>query len=107
MKSSFCSMKRKPRRFNEAPYPRKHPEPARRHPRQDRERQVLRGRVAARVGELREQLGLSGRDFAKKLKLPASTYYTYESGAADIPLDILPKLAKALGVTIIDLMPQK
>jgi DNA-binding XRE family transcriptional regulator len=62
-------------------------------------------KIAARVGDLREAAGMTGKEFAKKIKVPSSTYYSYEAGRIDIPLDLLPVIARVLRTTVADLMP--
>lgn len=54
------------------------------------------GRVAVRLRELREKSGKSAAQVAKSLKIPASTYYAYENGNREFPLDIVPRLCRVL-----------
>lgn len=65
------------------------------------------GRVAMRIGELRRATGLTGAEVADKLKLPHSTYYVYENGSREVPLDLFPRLARVLGVTVREILPER
>jgi transcriptional regulator with XRE-family HTH domain len=69
------------------------------------------GRFAARLHELR-----AGRDVDKIVSRISSagfsrcsraTYYNWEGGITDPPIDAMPALAKALGVTVPELFPAK
>lgn len=60
------------------------------------------GRFAARLRQLREKAGLSVPDVVASIngqgqKVAASTYYKWETGAADPPLNSLPSIARSLG----------
>ena len=77
----------------------------------DVDQSTYRGRFAARLFLLR-----AGRDVERIIagieragfdKCGKSTYYSWESGRTEPPLDALPALAKALGVKIEDLLPPK
>ncbi len=54
--------------------------------------------VAARIRELRENLGVSMEDMADHLKVSADTYAEYEKGETDIPASILFGIAHRLNV---------
>ena len=69
------------------------------------------GRFAARLRELRD-----GRDVDKVLvaiqragfkRCSKATYYNWEGGVTDPPIEALPALAKALGVHVPDLFPAR
>lgn len=70
---------------------------------------TYRGRFAARLRELR-----GDKDVAAILKsleksrhgIGRATYYNWESAVTDPPLNTLPALAKALGVTVHELFPE-
>lgn len=70
---------------------------------------TYRGRFAVRMRQLR-----AGRDVSQVLKvlkksgheISRATYYNWESATYDPPLDILPSLAKAFGVKLIELFPE-
>lgn len=70
---------------------------------------TYRGRFATRLRELR-----SDKDVAKILKsleksghaIGRATYYNWESATTDPPLNAIPSLAKALGVTVSELFPE-
>ena len=60
------------------------------------------GRFAFRLRTLREKTGMTGKQFADALqgegyKLTTATYYRWESGESQPPLNALPKLAELLG----------
>ena len=52
-----------------------------------------------RIRELREDHDLTQRAVANILKMPQPQYFRYESGARDIPIDVLIALADLYGVT--------
>ena len=62
------------------------------------------GQVAARVRELRAKRKLSVPEAAAAAGVPPSTWYRWEN-AAEIRLDALPAIAKALGTTPRQLLP--
>ena len=64
------------------------------------------GRLAARIRELRDERRLTVQEVADKSGIPLYTLYGYENGRREIPLDLLPALAKALRCkTPDDLLP--
>lgn len=65
------------------------------------------GRIAARLRELREELGKSVEEMARKLKLPMRTLYRYESGERPIPPDAYPDLAKGFRLSVREFMPEE
>lgn len=54
------------------------------------------GLIAKRVRELRIERGLEVQEVADKTGIPLFTLYGYENGNREIPLEAIPKLAKAL-----------
>lgn len=64
------------------------------------------GRLAARLRSLRERSGKTAEEMADALKVPPSTYYTYENHTAIFPADLIPAAAKVLGVSVRTLVPQ-
>lgn len=72
------------------------------------------GRLAARLRKLREQRGKSVDEMhtsltSRRIGLDISrkTYYAWEAGSHDIPTHALPALAKALGIGVRELMPDR
>ncbi len=62
------------------------------------------GRFAQRLRALREKKGLTGQQLvqhlnAAGLNIGQTTYYNWESGRSEPPLDALPVLAKLLGLS--------
>lgn len=53
-----------------------------------------------RIREVREQLGISQKDFAKSLGIKPTTYNGYETGMHDPKSDILVHIAKMYNVSI-------
>lgn len=64
------------------------------------------GRLAARLRSLRERSGKTAEEMADALKVPVSSYYTYENHTAIFPADLIPKAAEVLGVSVRTLVPQ-
>ncbi|GHV70550.1 transcriptional regulator [Spirochaetia bacterium] len=56
--------------------------------------------IPGRIKELREILEISGIDMAADIGIPRETYDAYESGALDIPISALYKIANRLGVDL-------
>lgn len=70
------------------------------------------GRVAARIRELRTALGITVEDLAAKLTkagydVKPPTLYHWENGTREPALDAVPYLAKALKVSVAELLPAK
>lgn len=68
------------------------------------------GRLAARIRALRIEAGMDVKTLAaavtrKGYKLGTSTLYAWENGNLQAQLDALPALAKALKVSLLDLLP--
>lgn len=61
-------------------------------------------RVAARVAELRDQRGLSQEALAKKARINRVTLARLERALHPPTLDTLERIARALGVTLVDLV---
>ena len=60
--------------------------------------------MGLRLRQVREKVGLSLRALAKKADVDFSTIYRIESGDTVPKFDTLEKLAKALGVSVRDLI---
>jgi transcriptional regulator with XRE-family HTH domain len=54
--------------------------------------------IKSRIKELREVLEISAIDMAKDIDLSYETYLGYESGALDIPVSVLYKVADRFGI---------
>lgn len=65
------------------------------------------GRLAARLRSLRERAGKTAEEMADSLKVPISTYYAYENHNVALPTDLIPSVAKALGVNPRSVTPEK
>lgn len=69
------------------------------------------GRVAARLRELREKKGLTVEHMVNSLNtlhganIKPVTYYTYEAGSRDLPLNLFPAVASVLGTSIAKFLP--
>lgn len=70
------------------------------------------GRLALRIRELREAAGLTVEQLAERItkagyttKTP--TLYHWQNGTREPNIDALPAIARALKVSIADLMPEK
>lgn len=61
-------------------------------------------RVAARVAQFREQRGLTQRDLAKKARVNRVTLARLERAMHPPTLDTLERIARALGVKLVDLV---
>ena len=57
-----------------------------------------------RITELRKAAGLSLRAFAREIGISHRMLVYYETQATKPPFDLLPKMAKALGVSVRDLI---
>jgi transcriptional regulator with XRE-family HTH domain len=60
--------------------------------------------MAARIRELRDICGFSTRDVADKLGIAENDYVRYETDGNDVPINILFRLAAALGVDLNELL---
>lgn len=60
--------------------------------------------VGKRVASLRQAMGLTQRQLAQKLEEPQSNIAYWESRAPAPPGEVLPKLAKTLGVSVDELL---
>jgi len=68
------------------------------------------GRFAARLRMLREKRGLTGEQMAKTIteagyNCPGRTYYNWEAGTREPPLNSLPAIAKTLCVQVRTIFP--
>ena len=68
-------------------------------------RMTLQQRVGARIRERREALGLTQGELARKAKLGRVTVNRIERGSQDSTLTTLHPIARALGVSVRDLLP--
>jgi transcriptional regulator with XRE-family HTH domain len=65
------------------------------------------GRFAVRLRALRDKTGMSADAFAEKHGFARATFYNWESGRKVPPLDKLPEIAKAFGMSIAKLLPKE
>src|SRR3954469_16304319 len=61
---------------------------------------------AARLKELRSSRGMSQVELGQKAQVTASYVWKLESGAVSPGIDLVARLAKALGTTTTDLLPE-
>ena len=64
------------------------------------------GKFALRLRELREKKGLSVADFSERAGIPVRTIFKWESATNEPTIGQLPKIADALGVKIVALLPK-
>lgn len=69
-------------------------------------RRTLTGKLGARLASLADGKGLSADELGKRIGKSAATVRLYYSGRVVPPLDDWPALARALGVTVRDLLPE-
>ena len=60
--------------------------------------------MGARIASLRRQAGLSQAQLAEALGIPQRTLSFYEREAGDIPAGLAPPMARALGVSVDELL---
>ena len=60
--------------------------------------------VASSIKEMREILGMSAEETAKKTELSLEQYLDYESGAVDLPFTFIYKCAGVFGIELTDLL---
>ena len=65
------------------------------------------GRFAERLRQLRDNAELTTRELAEKTGIPLSTIQSWDGGRKSPSIDNFPALAKALGVTVRNLMPKE
>jgi transcriptional regulator with XRE-family HTH domain len=53
--------------------------------------------ICSRIRELREILGITTSDIARRIGIPEQTYLQYEKGELDIPISVLYEIASYLG----------
>jgi len=63
-----------------------------------------RSEVGGRIAELRQGLGLTQRQLAEKLGVPQSNVAYWEAKAPAPPGEVLPSLARVLGVSVDELL---
>ena len=78
---------------------------AKKKPRKEIEHAGIVLRFGARLRELRNSRGLTQADLASKAHVTASYVWRLESGGAAPGIDLLDRLAAALGTTAADLLP--
>jgi UDP-N-acetylglucosamine 1-carboxyvinyltransferase len=61
--------------------------------------------IGTRIADVRETLGLTQTDLAKKLKTTQSAIARIESGKQNVSADMLKRIGKALGKNLITLSP--
>jgi transcriptional regulator with XRE-family HTH domain len=69
-------------------------------------REEIVGRFAARLRELRSARGMTQADLAKAARVTETYVGRLESGKAAPGIDLVARLAKGLGTTVADLLPQ-
>lgn len=62
----------------------------------------MRQTVGSRIREIRKSKGISATFVANKLGLHPSTIGKYETGERSVDADLLPEIAKILGVNVGD-----
>jgi transcriptional regulator with XRE-family HTH domain len=78
---------------------------AKKKPRKEIEHAGIVLRFGARLRELRNSRGMTQADLASKAHVTASYVWRLESGGAAPGIDLLDRLAAALGTTAADLLP--
>ncbi|MEM9423152.1 MAG: helix-turn-helix domain-containing protein [Spirochaetota bacterium] len=56
--------------------------------------------IAARLKEIRKDLGYTQKDFSKLISIANTTYCNYENGVSSIPIDLQSKLAEVFDISI-------
>lgn len=69
-------------------------------------RRTLAGRFGVRLSYLADGAGLSADELAAKIGKTGDMVRIYYSGRSTPPLDDWPKIARALGVTVRELLPE-
>lgn len=67
-------------------------------------RRVMRGFTGERLKALRQEVGISQSDLARLADIGRTTLYQWETGMASPQVDVLARVAAALGVAISDLV---
>jgi transcriptional regulator with XRE-family HTH domain len=73
-------------------------------PRSQRNPKLPGAAFGARLLAARTEAGLSVLDAAKKIRVTVSTWYRWERGEADLPLSMVRRIARALGVEAAELI---
>lgn len=60
--------------------------------------------IGERIKALRKQKKISQKDLAEKLGITSNTLYRYEHGDISISIEMLHKIAKALGMSFLELI---
>ncbi|MBQ8003836.1 MAG: helix-turn-helix transcriptional regulator, partial [Oscillospiraceae bacterium] len=63
--------------------------------------------VASRIREMRDIMGMSAGEMAKKTEVTLEEYEKYENGAADMPFAFVHKCALAFGMELTELLEGK
>ena len=66
--------------------------------------EALSNILADRIIQLRQGLGLTQAQVAAQLGISQQAYARYEANQRKIPLDLIPQIAEALGVSVEDLL---
>ena len=61
-------------------------------------------RIALRIKEMRQILGFSTEEMAKKTEIDEQTYLSYESGTVDLPFTFIHKCAQVYGIGLTDIL---
>lgn len=69
-------------------------------------RRSLSGKIGARLSLLADSAGLSADEFGKRIGKTGDMVRIYYSGRSTPPVDDWPKIARALGVTVRELLPE-
>jgi DNA-binding XRE family transcriptional regulator len=75
--------------------------------RKELDESIYSNRLALHIRGVRERQGITVQRISKRLGISRFTYYTYENGGAQFPLDLMPKIARILRVTIRELFPEE
>ena len=76
-------------------------------PRKEVDTSTYPGRFALRLKALREKTGMSVDELAEESGIPRTTLFNWESSIREPLIGQLPQLAKALGVKVRTLLPEK
>ena len=65
------------------------------------------GRFAVRLRVLRENTGMDVYEIAEAYGFARTSFYDWENGRRTPPLEKLPRIAAALGVSVRNLLPER
>lgn len=77
-----------------------------RHPQTPEMRRSLQGKIGARLSALADKAGLSADDVGERIGKTGDMVRLYYSGKSIPPVADWPKIAKVLGVTVRELLPE-